>query len=312
MTKRHDDGVTDAGPPPPLPEPEHVSDDPGRPDTTILGAPGAMLVIISGPSGVGKDTIIDEMRRREAEAGRDGDRHYVVTMTTRAPRDGEVDGIDYNFVTRQEFLRIRADRGFLEANELYGNWYGSPRQQVRDALFAGKDVILKIDVQGAQIVKEQVTESLLIFIIPPIARDADLAAASARDRNRRRARRAPAERGDRARPAGRLRPRGRQRDRQGRTDRRSHRIDHRGRAGGTRGPAGPRLAPDVTLGLAPGHETADPARSSGRGASRRGGGRCRGRRRRATVHLRGAPVPCTTSRPARPCWSSSDGGRRSG
>ena len=167
MTKRHDDSVTDAGPPPPLPEPEHVSDDPGRPDTTILGAPGAMLVIISGPSGVGKDTIIDEMRRREAEAGRDGDRHYVVTMTTRAPRDGEVHGIDYNFVSRQEFLRIRADRGFLEANELYGNWYGTPRQQVRDALFAGKDVILKIDVQGAQIVKEQVTESLLIFIIPP-------------------------------------------------------------------------------------------------------------------------------------------------
>jgi guanylate kinase len=167
MRKRQDDGMTDAGLPPQLPEPEHVSDDPGRPDTTILGAPGAMLVIISGPSGVGKDTIIDEMRRREAEAGRDGDRHYVVTMTTRAPRDGEVDGIDYNFVSRQEFLRIRADRGFLEANELYGNWYGSPRQPVRDALSAGRDVILKIDVQGAQIVKEQVTESLLIFIIPP-------------------------------------------------------------------------------------------------------------------------------------------------
>jgi guanylate kinase len=167
MTKPQDDAVTDAAAPPPLLEPEHVSDDPGRPDTTILGAPGAMLVIISGPSGVGKDTIIDEMRRRESETGRVGDRHYVVTMTTRAPRDGEVDGVDYNFVSRQEFLHIRADRGFLEANELYGNWYGSPRQQVRDALFDGKDVILKIDVQGAQIVKEQVTESLLIFIIPP-------------------------------------------------------------------------------------------------------------------------------------------------
>ena len=168
MTERHDDGVTDAGTPPPLPEPAHVSDDPGRPDNTILGAPGAMLVIISGPSGVGKDTIIDEMRRREAEAGRDGDRHYVVTMTTRAPRDGEVDGVDYNFVSRQEFLRIRADRGFLEANELYGNWYGSPRQ-TRSATRCSpaRTSILKIDVQGAQIVKEQVTEALLIFIIPP-------------------------------------------------------------------------------------------------------------------------------------------------
>ena len=148
-------------------EPGHVSDDPGRPDYTIEGAPGAMLVIISGPSGVGKDTIIDVMRRHEAEAGRVGARHYVVTVTTRAPRDGEVDGVDYHFVTREEFLAIRAARGFLEANEVHGNWYGSPREQVRTALAAGRDVILKIDVQGAQIVKEQVSEALLIFVIPP-------------------------------------------------------------------------------------------------------------------------------------------------
>jgi guanylate kinase len=148
-------------------EPGHVSDDPGRPDYTIEGAPGAMLVIISGPSGVGKDTIIDVMRRHEAEAGRVGERHYVVTVTTRAPRDGEVDGVDYHFVTREEFLAIRAARGFLEANEVHGNWYGSPREQVRTALAAGRDVILKIDVQGAQIVKEQVSEALLIFVIPP-------------------------------------------------------------------------------------------------------------------------------------------------
>lgn len=147
--------------------PGHVSDDPGRPDHVILGAPGAMLVIISGPSGVGKDTIIDAMRRREAATGREGDRHWVVTVTTRAPRDGEVDGVDYHFVGRDEFLRIRADRGFLEANEVHGNWYGSPRAQVREALSAGRDAMLKIDVQGAQVVKEQVSEALLIFVIPP-------------------------------------------------------------------------------------------------------------------------------------------------
>lgn len=145
----------------------HVSDDPGRPDTVVQGAPGALLVIISGPSGVGKDTIIDVLRRRDVELGRVGERHYVVTVTTRAPRDGEVDGVDYHFVTRKEFLRIRAERGFLEANDVHGNWYGSPRDQVRDALLAGRDVILKIDVQGAQTVKEQVSEALLIFIIPP-------------------------------------------------------------------------------------------------------------------------------------------------
>jgi guanylate kinase len=148
-------------------EPERISDDPGRPDDIILGAPGKMLVIISGPSGVGKDTIIDVMREREAQTGRTGERHYVVTVTTRAPRDGEVDGVDYHFVTREEFLRIRAARGFLEANEVHGNWYGSPRDQVRSALASGRDAILKIDVQGAQIVKEQVTEALLIFVIPP-------------------------------------------------------------------------------------------------------------------------------------------------
>lgn len=144
-----------------------VSADPGRPDHVIDGAPGAALVIISGPSGVGKDTIIDELHRRERESGRVGERHYVVTVTTRAPREGEVDGIDYHFVSRDEFLRIRAARGFLEANEVHGNWYGSPRDQVREALAAGKDVILKIDVQGAQVVKEQVSSALLIFVIPP-------------------------------------------------------------------------------------------------------------------------------------------------
>jgi guanylate kinase len=144
-----------------------ISDDPGRPDYTIEGAPGAMLIIISGPSGVGKDTIIDALRRHERETSRDGDRHYVVTVTTRSRRADEADGVDYHFVTRDEFLAIRDARGFLEANEVHGNWYGSPRDQVRSALAAGKDAILKIDVQGAQVVKEQVSQALLIFVVPP-------------------------------------------------------------------------------------------------------------------------------------------------
>jgi guanylate kinase len=148
-------------------DPPHISQDPGRPDNVIEGAPGAMLVIISGPSGVGKDTIIDELHRRELAEGRVGDRHYVVTVTTRTPRDGEVDGVDYRFVDRDTFIRMWRERGFLEANEVHGNFYGSPRDQVREALLAGKDVILKIDVQGAQVVKEQVSEAVLIFIIPP-------------------------------------------------------------------------------------------------------------------------------------------------
>ena len=144
-------------------EPERISDDPGRPSDIILGVPGAMLVIISGPSGVGKDTIIDAMRERT----HDPEYVYVVTCTTRAPRPGEVDGVDYHFVTREEFLRLRAARQLLETNEVHGNWYGAPRDQVRRAVLAGRHAVLKIDVQGAQIVKEQVTEALLIFVVPP-------------------------------------------------------------------------------------------------------------------------------------------------
>ena len=95
--------------------PEHVSDDPGRPEGVIEGQPGAMLIIISGPSGVGKDTIIDELKRRDAESDASDRRRYVVTCTTRERRNGEVDGVDYHFLTRGEFLRRRAARGFLEA-----------------------------------------------------------------------------------------------------------------------------------------------------------------------------------------------------
>jgi guanylate kinase len=128
---------------------------------------GAMLVIISGPSGVGKDTIIDALKRRAHEP----EYHYVVTCTTRAARPEEVDGIDYHFLDPERFAAQRAAGEFLEANEVHGNWYGTPRRQVREALAEGRDVILKIDVQGAQVVKEKVPGALLIFLIPPSLKD---------------------------------------------------------------------------------------------------------------------------------------------
>ena len=118
---------------------------------------GAMLVIISGPSGVGKDTILDALKRRS----HDPEYHYVVTCTTRAMRPGEVDGVDYHFLDEATFTAQRAAGGFLEANDVHGNWYGTPRGQVREALDAGRDVILKIDVQGAQVVKEKIPGALL-------------------------------------------------------------------------------------------------------------------------------------------------------
>lgn len=133
------------------------------PDGTIAGAPGAMLVIISGPSGVGKDTIIEAMRA----APQGTSYHYVVTCTTRDRRPGEIDGVSYQFVSRGTFVAMREAGELLEFAEVHGNWYGTPRQAVRDVLAAGHDAILKIDVQGAQAVKEHVPEALLIFVVPP-------------------------------------------------------------------------------------------------------------------------------------------------
>jgi len=136
-------------------------------DRTEPGAPGALLVIVSGPSGVGKDSVIEEIRR----VPRDPDYHYVVTCTTRPRRSYEVDGVHYHFLGEAEFTRLRDAGELLEANEVHGNWYGTPRADVRDALRQGHDVILKIDVQGAAVVKQKVPEALLIFLVPPSLED---------------------------------------------------------------------------------------------------------------------------------------------
>jgi guanylate kinase len=140
----------------PMPAPDHAEP-----------VPGSMLIILSGPSGVGKDTIIEALKRLPERR----DDHYVVTCTTRARRPGEIDGVSYHFLTPDRFAELRDAGEFLEANEVHGHWYGTPRDQVRDALAAGRDVILKIDVQGAQVVKETVPEALLIFLVPPSLED---------------------------------------------------------------------------------------------------------------------------------------------
>jgi guanylate kinase len=131
--------------------------------TPAVGAPGAMLVVISGPSGVGKDAILEVLQGLQGHAGH----HYVVTCATRARRPGEVDGISYHFLDPERFLALRAAGGLLEANEVHGNWYGTPRQQVAEALGAGRHAILKIDVQGADVVRSRVPDALLIFVAPP-------------------------------------------------------------------------------------------------------------------------------------------------
>ena len=122
-----------------------------------------MLVIISGPSGVGKDTIIEALQKR----GHLPAYHYVVTCTTRPRRENEIDGVSYIFRTVPDFLAMRDAGELLEANEVHGNWYGTPRAGVRDALARGQHAILKIDVQGAEVVKRKIPAALLIFVLPP-------------------------------------------------------------------------------------------------------------------------------------------------
>ena len=129
----------------------------------IEGQPGAQLVIISGPSGVGKDSIIEAMQRRRPPHPR----HYVITVTTRARRPAEIGGVSYHFLSLEDYRRLEEADGLLEASEVHGNWYGTPRDQVQAALRSGRDAILKIDVQGADKVRAKVPAALLIFVVPP-------------------------------------------------------------------------------------------------------------------------------------------------
>jgi guanylate kinase len=136
-------------------------------EETVPGAPGAMLVIVSGPSGVGKDTVISSLCLVPTQP----ERYFVITCTTRPRREYEVDGVHYHFLSPEEFEAKRAAGGFLEANLVHGHWYGTPRDEVRGALDAGRDAILKIDVQGAAVVKQKVPEALLVFLVPPSLED---------------------------------------------------------------------------------------------------------------------------------------------
>jgi guanylate kinase len=126
-----------------------------------------MLVIVSGPSGVGKDTVISTLCLVPTQP----ERYFVVTCTTRPRREYEVDGVHYHFLTSEAFEEKRARGGLLEANLVHGHWYGTPRDQVRAALTAGRDAILKIDVQGAAVVKQKVPQALLVFLVPPSLED---------------------------------------------------------------------------------------------------------------------------------------------
>ena len=118
------------------------------------------LFIISGPSGVGKGTIAQRLLA-------DMDITFSVSMTTRAPRPGEVDGKDYFFVTDEEFDKTIAENGFLEYAGKFGNRYGTPLKPILEKLNTGHDVLLDIDIQGAISVKKSYPKGVFIFILPP-------------------------------------------------------------------------------------------------------------------------------------------------
>lgn len=120
-----------------------------------------ILIVVSAPAGCGKDTILGEA------LAANGNLFYSVSATSRAMRPGETDGVSYHFRTREQFEKMIADGELFEYTEYCGNYYGTPKKAVEDMLAAGKDVILKIEVEGAANVKRIFPDCTMIFILPP-------------------------------------------------------------------------------------------------------------------------------------------------
>lgn len=120
-----------------------------------------LLILISGPSGTGKGTVCDLLRQKHPEIS------YSISATTRQPRPGERDGVNYYFYTKEKFREMIDQGQLLEWAEVYGNFYGTPKQKVLDRLEAGEDILLEIDTQGALNVMKVMPEGLFIFLLPP-------------------------------------------------------------------------------------------------------------------------------------------------
>lgn len=124
-----------------------------------------LLIVLSGPSGVGKGTVCSALRKRMPEL------IYSVSATTRAPREGEKEGVNYFFKTVSEFQQMIANDELIEWAQYVGNYYGTPRKFVEDTLKEGNDVLLEIEVQGAMQVKKKFPQGIFIFLVPPTMED---------------------------------------------------------------------------------------------------------------------------------------------
>lgn len=124
------------------------------------------MVVISGPSGVGKDTVAREVIKRRPD-----DFYFVVTAASREPREGEIHGRDYIFVSNDEFARMIDEDELLEYAIVYREYKGIPKQQIRDALASGKNVIMRVDVQGAATVRKLIPNAITVFLVTPSEAD---------------------------------------------------------------------------------------------------------------------------------------------
>ncbi len=124
-----------------------------------------LLIVLSGPSGVGKDAVLEGIKRRGYPL------HYAVTATTRPRRKRETEGVDYHFVSKAQFEKMIEKGELLEWANVYGNLYGVPKSELQQAMDKGRDVIVKVDIQGAATIKKTIPQAVFIFLVPPSRED---------------------------------------------------------------------------------------------------------------------------------------------